>query len=125
MEDVLFGGAESFIKFKHAICASKRLCCGELGYSYSGPLRIMRHYFTLVVTPMTLLCGVFFPVDQLPLMLQSVSSVLPLTHAINLARPLLNDAIPANLWADIAVLLAYALVGFYVSLVLFRKRLAQ
>ena len=83
------------------------------------------YYFTLVITPMVLLCGVFFPVDQLPPLLQTVSSILPLTHAINLARPLMNDAIPAQLLLHIGVLLAYALTGFYVSLVLFRRRLSQ
>jgi lipooligosaccharide transport system permease protein len=83
------------------------------------------YYFTLVITPMVLLCGVFFPVDQLPPLLQNVSSLLPLTHAINLARPLLNNAIPAHFLWHIAVLLGYALTGFYVSLVLFRRRLSQ
>ena len=83
------------------------------------------YYFTLVITPITLLCGVFFPVDQLPAVLQIASSILPLTHAVNLARPLLNNAIPAHIMADIAVLAGYALAGFYMSLVLFRKRLAQ
>jgi lipooligosaccharide transport system permease protein len=83
------------------------------------------YYFTLVITPMVLLCGVFFPVDQLPPLLQTVSSVLPLTHAINLARPLLNDSIPAHFLSHIAVLSGYALAGFYVSLVIFRKRLSQ
>ncbi len=83
------------------------------------------YYFTLVITPMTLLCGVFFPVDQLPSMLQAVSSILPLTHAVNLARPLLAGVVPVNILADMAVLAAYALLGYYVSLVLFRKRLAQ
>jgi len=83
------------------------------------------YYFTLVITPMTLLCGVFFPVDQLPAMLQSVSSMLPLTHAVNLARPLLNNSIPAHILADVAVLAGYALAGLYVSLVLFRRRLSQ
>src|SRR5450759_3314028 len=83
------------------------------------------YYFTLVITPMVLLCGVFFPVDQLPPLLQNVSSILPLTHAINLARPLLHDAIPAHFLLHIAVLLGYALVGFYVALVLFRRRLSQ
>jgi len=83
------------------------------------------YYFTLLVTPMVLLCGVFFPVGQLPALLQNLSSVLPLTHAIELARPLLNDAIPAHFLLHIAVLLGYALAGFYVSLVLFRRRLSQ
>jgi lipooligosaccharide transport system permease protein len=83
------------------------------------------YYFTLLITPMMLLCGVFFPVSQLPPLLQNVSSVLPLTHAIELARPLLNDAVPAHFVLHIAVLLGYTLAGFYLSLVLFRRRLSQ
>ncbi len=83
------------------------------------------YYFTLAITPMVLLCGVFFPVDQLPAMLQTVSSILPLTHAVDLARPLLNNLIPEHLITHIAALTAYTLFGYYVSLVLFRKRLAQ
>ena len=83
------------------------------------------YYFTLVITPMVILCGVFFPVDRLPPLLQNVSSVLPLTHAIDLARPLLTNLVPPNFILHIAVLLGYALVGFYVSLVLFRRRLTK
>ena len=83
------------------------------------------YYFTLVITPMVLLCGVFFPVDQLPPQLLMISAILPLTHAIDMARPLLNDTVPANFIGHCAVLLGYALLGFYVSLVLFRKRLSQ
>jgi lipooligosaccharide transport system permease protein len=71
------------------------------------------------------LCGVFFPVDRLPPMLQHVSAVLPLTHAIDLARPLLTNHVPPEFMMHIGVLLGYALSGFYVSLVLFRKRLSQ
>lgn len=83
------------------------------------------YYFTLLITPMVLLCGVFFPVDQLPPLLQNLSSVLPLTHAIDIARPLLNDAMPAQFLLHITVLLGYVLAGFYVALVLFRRRLSQ
>jgi len=83
------------------------------------------YYFTLVITPMVLLCGVFFPVDQLPVLLQNISAALPLTHAIELARPLMSSAVPAQLAWHVTVLLGYALLGFYVSLVLFRRRLSQ
>jgi len=104
------------------------LCFASLGLivtALAPGYEFFMYYFTLVITPMVLLCGVFYPVDQLPAMLQHVSAVLPLTHAINLARPLLNDTIPANFIADIAVLVGYALVGYYLSLGLFKKRLAQ
>ena len=104
------------------------LCFASLGLivtALAPGYEFFMYYFTLVITPMVLLCGVFYPVDQLPAMLQTVSGILPLTHAINLARPLLNDTIPAGFMTDIAVLVAYALAGFYLSLALFRRRLAQ
>jgi len=83
------------------------------------------YYFTLVVTPMMLLCGVFFPVSQLPPLWQQVSAVLPLTHAVDIARPLMNGAWPSDLLLHVAVLCGYAIAGFYLSLVLFRRRLSQ
>jgi lipooligosaccharide transport system permease protein len=83
------------------------------------------YYFTLVITPMMLLCGVFFPVSQLPQTLQKFSQLLPLTHAVDIARPLMNGIAPPALALHVAVLLAYAVSGFYVSLVLFRRRLSQ
>ncbi|HZT62274.1 MAG TPA: ABC transporter permease [Burkholderiales bacterium] len=83
------------------------------------------YYFTLVVTPMSLLCGVFFPVDQLPAAFQSVAAVLPLTHAVAIARPLLLGEVPAQAALHAAVLLAYAAAGFYAASVLFRRRLLK
>lgn len=83
------------------------------------------YYFTLVITPMMLLCGVFFPVTQLPEGMQGVAGILPLTHAVDLARPLLSGSVPPQAAAHTGVLLAYALAGFYVSLVLFRRRLER
>jgi lipooligosaccharide transport system permease protein len=83
------------------------------------------YYFTLVITPMMLLCGVFFPVAQLPEALQQVASALPLTHAVDLARPLMNGNVPPQALVHIAVLVAYTFAGFYISLVLFRRRLSR
>ena len=83
------------------------------------------YYFTLVVTPMMLLCGVFFPVTQLPQGFQVAAGILPLTHAINLARPLMTGTVPPQALLHIGVLLAYTLTAFYISLVLFRRRLSR
>jgi lipooligosaccharide transport system permease protein len=81
------------------------------------------YYFTLVITPMVLLCGVFFPVAQLPPLLQNVSAALPLTHAIDLVRSLVTGQTPHWAWLHIGVLAAYAAGGFYLALVLTRRRL--
>jgi lipooligosaccharide transport system permease protein len=83
------------------------------------------YYFTLVITPMMLLCGVFFPVSQLPGPLQAVTQVLPLTHAVALARPLMSGAYPDNVALHLAVLASYAAVSLYLALVLTRRRLLK
>lgn len=104
------------------------LCFASLGLiatALAPSYDFFMYYFTLIITPMMLLCGVFFPVTQLPPLWQGVSAILPLTHAIDIARPLMNGVAPPGMWLHVAVLLGYALAGFYVSLVLFRRRLAQ
>jgi lipooligosaccharide transport system permease protein len=83
------------------------------------------YYFTLVITPMMLVCGVFFPVEQLPAWLQAVAQVLPLTHAVSIARPLMNGAAPPAATMHVIVLTVYAVVGFYIALVLTRRRLLK
>ncbi len=83
------------------------------------------YYFTLIVTPMSLLCGVFFPVDQLPAAFQAIAAFLPLTHAVAIARPLLLGDIPDQVAVHVLVLLAYAAAGFYAASVLFRRRLLK
>jgi lipooligosaccharide transport system permease protein len=103
------------------VFASVGLIMTALAPSYD----FFMYYFTLVITPMMLICGVFFPVTQLPQGIQVVASVLPLTHAVDLARPLMSGVVPPQAAMHIAVLVAYTLAGFYISLVLFRRRLSR
>ncbi len=83
------------------------------------------YYFTLCVTPMMLLCGVFFPVHELPAPAQLLAQALPLTHAVALARPLVNGTVPPTWLLHIAVLAAYAAGSAYIALALTRRRLLQ
>ena len=83
------------------------------------------YFFTLVLTPTLLLSGVFFPVDQMPAALRGVAALLPLSHAIDIARPLLAGHLPSNALLHLAVLLAYACVAYYAALVLTRRRLLR
>jgi lipooligosaccharide transport system permease protein len=54
-----------------------------------------------------------------------VTHALPLTHAVALARPLMNGGVPAGVAVHVAVLVAYAVVAMYVALVLARRRLLK
>ena len=83
------------------------------------------YYFTLFITPMTLLSGVFFPLSQLPVPLQMAAQFLPLTHAVSLVRPLLVGEIPQNALLHIGVLGTITVVAFFVAVRLARKRLLK
>jgi lipooligosaccharide transport system permease protein len=81
------------------------------------------YYLTLVLTPMMMLSGVFFPVDRLPAAVQLAAKALPLYHGVALARPLLLGQLPQHPALHVAVLAAYAIVAFYAAVVLTRRRL--
>lgn len=93
--------------------------------SLSPSYDFFMYYFTLVVTPMVLLCGVFFPLEQLPPLVQQIAQFLPLTHAIALARPLLLGHVPTAIGLHIFVLALYGSVSFWIALVLTRRRLLK
>jgi lipooligosaccharide transport system permease protein len=83
------------------------------------------YYFTLFMTPMMFLSGVFFPREQLPPWLQTVAQWLPLANAVDLVRPLFMNQWPANAGLHLLVLLVYAVLSFWIALALTRKRFAQ
>lgn len=83
------------------------------------------YYFTLVLTPMIFLSGVYYPTTQLPSWLQSVASFLPLGAAVRLVRPLLLGQLPQDPLKDVVILLAYTVAGFYIATVLTRRRLLK
>ncbi len=83
------------------------------------------YYFTLAITPMMLLCGVFFPPDQLPGAIQAVAQLLPLTHAVALSRPLMTGALPLHAWLHGLVLILYAGVSYGIARHLLRKRILK
>lgn len=83
------------------------------------------YYFTLFLTPTMFLSGVFFPLDQLPSAVRVVADWLPLSNAVALVRPLFMDQWPHDVLHHGSVLLAYAVVSFWVALALTRKRFGQ
>ena len=83
------------------------------------------YYFTLAITPMVLLCGVFYPVSQLPGFLQAVSNWLPLTHAIDLVRPLILGRAPAQATVHLLALAAWGAASYWIAVTLTRRRLLK
>lgn len=106
-----------------------------IGLAFAGPALVMsalspnydffNYYYVLVLTPMFILCGVFYPISTLPADVQSFVHWLPLTHAVALTRGQITGQIPAMWWWHLTVLLIYALAGFYTAAVLARRRLIR
>jgi ABC-2 type transport system permease protein len=76
---------------------------------------------TLVITGMTLVAGVYFPVTLLPDWIQWASEVQPFTPAVDLLRNLLVDTpLRESAFAELARLLGFAVVTFPLSVLLLR-----
>ncbi|MFV2062177.1 MAG: ABC transporter permease [Chloroflexota bacterium] len=82
--------------------------------------------FRFVILPMFIFSGTFFPVSQLPDVLQLVAYLTPLWHGVALVRAIALDTVdPALAALNIAVLLASTAVGLLVSYRTFRRKLAE
>ncbi len=106
-----------------------------VGLAFSGLALIMTalaksydffvYYFVLLITPMSFLSGIYFPLRQLPEPIQTVAWMLPLSHAASLSRGLtLGDSMPWP-WLSLAVLVGYGLAGVTIAAWLVRRRLAR
>lgn len=106
------------IIFLAGLCFSApALLVSTLAPSYD----FFNYYLSLVMTPMFVLCGVFYPVSTLPEWLQSIVIFLPLTHAVALIRPMVTgESVEAPL-LNLFVLVAYAGI-FYVLATLVARR---
>ncbi|PLZ03610.1 nodulation protein NodJ [Burkholderia sp. WAC0059] len=82
-------------------------------------------YQTLVLTPMLMLSGVFFPIEQLPAAVQRITLMLPLAHAVELIRPAMLGRPFDHPALHVAVLVAYIVVPFAIATVLFRRRMMR
>jgi lipooligosaccharide transport system permease protein len=79
--------------------------------------------FRFVILPMFLFSGAFFPIEQLPGVLQVVAYALPLSHGVALCRQLtLGDLEPSAL-AHLAYLVVFATAGLMAAFWTYRRRL--
>ena len=80
--------------------------------------------FRFVINPLFLFSGAFFPVSQLPALLQPVAFATPIYHGVELSRGIaLGTLTPAGAMPHLLVLLAYVVLGIAACFVAFRRRL--
>lgn len=76
------------------------------------------YYFSLVITPMFMFSGVFFPLTHLPTAVRLAIEVTPLVHVVNIVRALVLGTVQPGIWVD-----ALWVVGYIAVLTLLPARL--
>jgi len=80
----------------------------------------------LLITPMFLLSGTFFPLSQLPTLVQTAAQVLlPLTHVVNITRGLVLGRTEIFLLLSLVWIGTVTLIFFVLSINLMKKRLIK
>lgn len=83
-------------------------------------------YFTSgFIIPMSLLAGIYFPVDQLPAGLQQFAWALPLTHGVSAVRGLLSQGFTWSFLLHISLLLLASWICMNIAIHRIRQRLIQ
>lgn len=99
------------------------LCMLSLGYTIASFARTVQSFSAmqqLLAFPMLFLGKSYFPIDPSPA-LKPVVQAVPLTHLNNALREIINHGGgPGDLWVSWAVLLAWAIAGYAISIRVFR-----
>ena len=72
--------------------------------------------------PMMFLCGLFIPIEDLPVIVRPLSYMLPLTYGADILKSSINYNGSIQMWVSLLVLLGYSLGLFLISTHNIRKR---
>jgi len=103
-------------------------CFGSMALlvtSFARSYDFFVYYITLVVTPMVLLSGVFFPVNALPEPIRIGSACLPLNHVVAVIRPLVSGQWEWSLLPHLGVPVGFAVICTALAMFRLRRRLLQ
>ncbi len=81
-------------------------------------------FYRFVILPTSLFSGAFFPVSQLPVVVEQLAYVIPLWHGVDLCRDLsLGDATLLASTGHVAYLLLWAVAGYVLATRMYARRL--
>jgi lipooligosaccharide transport system permease protein len=82
------------------------------------------YFYTLLMTPMFLFSGIFFPLDTLPPAILKIAFFTPLYHLVNICRSFSSGLLSGTLWDIIWIFAVFILLSPY-PFRLMRKRMIQ
>lgn len=100
-------------------------CFVGFGMMFSSTARTQEDYIQIVMPiamPMMFICGVFFPTQTMPPILQEVAQFLPLTYANDAFRTIMiQGGGLGDITLDLVILLAFGLVFFIIGVARFNR----
>jgi lipooligosaccharide transport system permease protein len=91
--------------------------------SYVKTINHFNFYLTGIISPMFFFSGVVFPVSNLPPSVRFVAEVVPLTHAVRLARAVCTNQYRVMLLGDLAYIGVFVIVMGWLAIRRLRSRL--
>jgi len=91
--------------------------CGLVATAYARSWEFFSYFFTFWITPMFVFSGVFFGVDRFPDYIEPVAWILPMTHLIEVVRPLVSgqDLAPLQALGHVAYVGALGIAAYVVA----------
>ncbi|HEY4715517.1 MAG TPA: ABC transporter permease [bacterium] len=83
------------------------------------------YYFTLIISPLFLLSGVFFPLDSLPEIIQKIAWFMPLTYSVDACRKLVLGTVEVSVLYDALAIIFLSIPVFILAVNLAKKRLIR
>ena len=83
------------------------------------------YYFTLFITPMFFLSGVFFPISAFPDVMHALTWIAPLTPVADLTRAMVSGQPGEGTWWGLAIIMGYTAVFFPLALIMMKRRLLR
>ena len=101
------------------------LCFVGFGIMLSARTQTQEDYAQIVLPfsmPMMFVSGVFYPIETMPWILQKIAYIFPLTYLNDAMRAImLKGQTLADVWIDLAVLLAFTLLFFIIGVKRFNR----
>jgi ABC-2 type transport system permease protein len=87
------------------------VCLGTFASTFARNEFQIMQFIPIFILPQFFLCGLLWPVDQLPEYLQWVAKFLPLTYAVDgLREIMLHGKHLLDVWVELSVLVGFAVI---------------
>jgi lipooligosaccharide transport system permease protein len=93
--------------------------------SFAPSFDFFNYYTELIITPMLFFSGVFFPLDRFPAWMKTLSSFMPLTHAVKISRAVFSGSYDPGLAVNFLVIFVLEAIAFFIGIKRMKKRLIK